>query len=157
MSGAVAGSTFCQLNNWYHSVIVREEKLTFVRFKENERLGRIDPISNLQEMRKTEEHVKQYHGDAVSKILTMGNSTGQKTEFLQQIKYKGEETQGRGTRGLRVVKGMSTSCNIQTWSSPKKTLLKKLRFTRQMEIGTLNISLKVRNYCWFLGVIMVSW
>lgn len=74
----------------------------------------LDPISNLQEMRKTEEHVKQYHGDAVSKILTMGNSTGQKTEFLQQIKYKGEETQGRGTRGLRVVKGMSTSCNIQT-------------------------------------------
>lgn len=48
----------------------------------------LDPTTNLQEIQKTEEHVKQYHKKAFSKIQAVENFTGQRTQFLQQIHSK---------------------------------------------------------------------
>lgn len=44
-----------------------------------------DTITNLQETKRTEKHVKGYHGEAISKIQTVVDSLGQTIQFLQQI------------------------------------------------------------------------
>ena len=42
----------------------------------------LNPITDLEEIQKTEEHVK-HHGIAFSKIQAVENSAGQTTQFLQ--------------------------------------------------------------------------
>lgn len=48
-----------------------------------------DPRYNYQFRGNTEEHVKPDSGDIISKIQTLGNSTGQMTK--QQINHKGQQ------------------------------------------------------------------
>lgn len=111
----------------------------------------LHPAYYLQEMQRTENDVKSYDVDAVSKILTMGNSLGQMTQFLQTIKSNGGKRQQEQTCGLkRVLNGLSTNCNVQAWWGSwfkKKKNIKNLSFTREVEMGTLNIFLKIRIYC----------
>lgn len=45
----------------------------------------IKPLN--EELQRTEEHVKSHHGDAISKIQTVGDSTGQTVQFYQEINW----------------------------------------------------------------------
>ena len=73
----------------------------------------LDPTSNLQEIQKTEEPVRLYQGDAVSKILTLGNAAGQKTQFLQQIPEAGVGNKHKeGAPWIKtIVEDLSTNFN----------------------------------------------
>ena len=51
-------------------------------------------LNLIEERHKDWENVTIHHGDELSKIQTMRNSKGQKTQFLQQIQGKGEKREG---------------------------------------------------------------
>jgi hypothetical protein len=43
-----------------------------------------------------------HHGDEVSKIQTMENTKGKKTQFLQQMKFKGRSGEKEGIYELKL-------------------------------------------------------
>lgn len=60
----------------------------------------MDPANNLQETHRREGLAKLYHDCDATKIQTLGNSTGEVTQGLQQIKPKGK----KGIEGLQQIK-----------------------------------------------------
>lgn len=60
------------------------------------------------------DHFKLHHDKIISKNQTVGNSTGQIIQFLQQINFKGKKRKGKeGAYRLRF-REIPNNCNILT-------------------------------------------